>query len=185
MLFMLAIASVLIGLVLWIVIVVDMFKKNVCWGLFGLFLFFPAYFHVVKYYSGKRKIVAPLFYVTTIVPMLQIVGVSQMGKQELAPFMSEVSKNLNTECRYTGNVAVSSGLTRYFVWCAPARLDEATYKNADEMVNIYKKKFIEPMLPYYTATIATPTTVAIKIGIRSPHNMVGCFELRGGVVSKS
>lgn len=171
-------------LILWITIVVDMFKRKVFWGFCGLLAFLPSYYHVVKYYSGNRKIMAPLYISASLFVVISTLYAEHVGKEQMKPFFIAVSKNLKTECEFTGSVEQTPKRNIYFVWCAPYQVEKVTYQGVDDMVEKYKTKFIEPMIPYYTSNIHDPH-FAIKFGIKSPHNMVGCYELTQEGIIKS
>lgn len=176
---------ILIAFVLWILIIVNMFKRTVCWGFFGLIAFFPTYYHAVKYYSGNRKVIAPLFISTTLFLIIHTFVVNEIGKNQLAPFFADVSANLNIDCKYSGNVNISPRRNTYFVWCAPHEIEKVLYRGVDEMVEVYKKNYIEPMIPHYITDVKDHSRIAIKIGIKSPYQMVGCYEIVQNSIVKS
>jgi len=170
---------------LFVRILVDMFRRKVWWGLLGLFALVPAYYFAIRHYTGNRKVIAPLFFLATLVPAIHLYSMAEEGERRVRPFLTEVASKLSLDCKFTGDFKMSSGKTSYFVLCNPNHINEIPAKDVVEMIANYRSAYVEPMIAIFDDKLAANPTTAIQVGIKSPMTMVACFELFEGKVTKS
>lgn len=183
--FLLDVLCILTAVGLFFVIVVDMFRRKVWWGLLGLFTVVPAYYHVLRHYTGRRKLVAPLFFLVTLIPVIHQISVAKEGPQRVQPFLAEVTGKLSINCSLAFGFTMNSDKTSYLVLCNPANLSEIKFKDVDEMLLRYRSAFVEPMVPIFREKLLASPSTAIRIGIQSPFKVFACFELFHGKLAKS
>ncbi len=170
---------------LYIAILVDMFRRKVWWGLLGLFVFLPAYYFVVRHYTGKRNVIAPLFFLSTLIPAIHLYSVSQQADKLMQPFVQKIDQKLGIVCKFTGDFAMSGSKTSYLVLCDPNAQNPVAFKNVEEMLDSYRATYAQPMVAIYQEHLATSPGTAVKIGIRSPFKAVACFALFEGKIAKA
>jgi len=176
---------VLAALGLYIAILVDMFRRSAWWGLLGLVAFVPAYYFVVRHYTGKRRVIAPLFFLTTLIPAFHLYGFSQQADRLVQPFVQSLNQKIGAACEFTGDFAMSGGKTSYLVLCDPKVQNQAAFKNVEEMMASYRASYAQPMLAFYQESLGANPSTAVKLGIRSPFKAVACFELFEGKIAKA
>jgi len=170
---------------LYIAILVDMFRRSAGWGLLGLVAFVPAYYFVVRHYTGKRRVIAPLFFLATLIPAIHLYSVLQQADKLMQPFVQSLKQKLGMACEFTGDFAMSGGKTSYWVLCDPKAQAPVAFKDADEMMANYRATYAQPMAAIYQEQLATSPSIAVKVGIRSPFKALACFELFAGQIAKA
>jgi hypothetical protein len=176
---------VVTALVLFLLVLVDMFRRKVWWGLVGLFTFVPTYYFVIRHYRGNRKVIAPLYFLATLFPAIHLYNVAQEGERRVQPFVSEVSRKLEIDCKSTGDFSMSSSKSTYLVLCSPRNLNAVSFKDVEGMIANYRTAYARPMIPIFNDKLHTYPDAAIKIGIKSPLNMFACYELFNGDIPKA
>lgn len=185
MMIALDVLCVLAAFGLYIAILVDMFRRSAGWGLFGLVGFVPAYYFVVRHYTGKRRVIAPLFFLATLIPAIHLYSFSRQADKLMQPFVHSLNQKLGVVCEFTGDFAVSGGKTSYLVLCDPKAQNQVAFKNVEEMMASYRAIYAQPMVAIYQESLAASRTTAVKLGIRSPFKAVACFELFEGKIAKA
>ena len=176
---------VVTALVILLLVLVDMFRRKVWWGLLGLFTVVPTYYFVIRHYSGNRTVIAPLYFLVTLFPTIHLYSVAQEGERRVQPFLSEVSDKLEIDCKSTGDFSMSSSKSTYFVLCSPKNLNAISFKDVEGMIANFRTAYASPMIPIFNDKLQAFPDAAIKIGVKSPLNMFACYELFNRGISKA
>ncbi|MDT0627460.1 hypothetical protein [Alteromonas sp. W364] len=173
----LAIILFAIGIVLFLVVLVDMFKKNVLLGVCGIVLFPIVFLYVIFYYSGNRKVVAPLLYFSWIIPNVYIDFHVKDAQEDLAPFFDVMREEKSINCEMTSFISTSNNTNTYKVLCAGEGLSYVKFQNIDEMQTIYKTKILLPMLEVYFRSGQIKADYNVIIGLLSPVSLYACYKI--------
>jgi hypothetical protein len=143
-------------------------------------------YHSIKYYSGNRKIVAPLLWSSTIIAISINLYFVNEAKEALKVFNQDAAAQLNISCKTQNDTTFVNGTRKFLDICNPSQKDQSSYKDVDDLVNGYQTRFIEPMLPIYKNTMHLDGDKAVIIGILSSFDVFACFEISNtGIITNS
>lgn len=173
----LSIISFFISFILYVVILIDMFKKKVIWGFVGLFFFPATYFHSIKWYFGKKKITTLIFWITSMAVIIGFTYTSFRANDELKLFLSEVKNKHSYSCHFANRTEQSGLLLKYFVWCEVPNIEHIKNTNIQQMTDVYKEKIILPVIETYKETYGQLKNRGIVIGVNIGSGIVACYEI--------
>jgi hypothetical protein len=179
--------SGLVWLITAFIIVGDMFKKNTAIGCLGLFLLpiFP-FIWVLKWYSGKRKIMIPLLYGSFLIFILTFVTGWNNTSAELQPFIASAKRVTSIECSLN-SIQFQNGESRIVLMAqVPKHFTIKDYDNIEEMVQLYKGKYIDPIAGAYPEIYKQTNQKVIIIAIPTPSGFTACYRIVSpGTVEKA
>jgi hypothetical protein len=166
-----------IGFVLYITVVVDMFKKKVWLGFLGLFLFPFTYYHAFKNYSGNKLRMGLLLVGSTLIPFSYLHYELGIAEDELTPFVEAISEKNLLNCAFGSSVMTTGGITYYKLFCQSDATQELKYTSEGELVDVYKQNIILPALVEYKKTFGLIEGKGIVLGIQSPSSLFACYKI--------
>lgn len=173
----LSVLLILVFFVLYVTVVVDMFRQKAWLGFLGLFLFPFTYYHAFVSYSGNRIRMGTALVLTAIIPFAYLKFQSIVGDKELTPFFEKVEENLGMQCILRSGLMASGGTTFYNVECLPSDIESVNYVNQNELLSRYQNAFIEPSIEFYRSTFGRLEDKGIVLIIRSPSDLYACFKI--------
>ena len=184
--FYFSVLCVVAWLVCTLIVFVNITKKSTALGcLTILFLPIAPFILVWTKYTGNKKLMIPLLYLTAILGFSSIAFTLNQAEKDLEPFFKSAYQELSLRCRLD-SVGTKSGLREYELECAYDNFDKIKFKDIDELLKIHKELIADKAVLYYPDTLKENSDSSIVIGIRNKGGFTTCFRLRpNGKVSDS
>ncbi len=175
--FLLGLVCLCVFLPTGFIVVIDMFRKKMALGCLGLILFpIMPFIWVVKWYSGKRKIVAPVLYISAILGISLLTIQWQKASGDLEVFIEEAEKRVGLKCIFNG-IKVEEEALLYTLIGIPTKKHEIIYTDVNDMVDQYQKHYIDPMLSDFSELYPEQNEENIAIGIPTPSGFYACYKI--------
>lgn len=178
--------AILTWIITAFIIVVDMFRKRTVIGFLGLLMFaILPFIWVLKWYSGRRRVVGPVLYLSAIVAIVCFSLGWRSATQDLEPFFLAAAEESGLRCSLR-KIGVKSGRKRLVVVSIPTKNVEIEYSNVDDMVKHYRERFVESLTNDYPQALIDGSQAVIIIAIPTPSGFYACYQIESpGRITKA
>jgi hypothetical protein len=185
MLFIVALAT-FIWFITSCIVVADMFRKRIAIGCLGLFMFpILPFIWVLKWYSGRRRVVGLCLYLSAIVAIACFSIEWRSAARDLEPFFLAAAEESGLMCSIK-TISYKGGMKRFVVVSVPKKRVEIKYADVDEMVQRYRERFVESLTNDYPLTMINDNRAAIIIAIPTPSGFYACYQIESpGRITKA
>jgi hypothetical protein len=175
-----------VWLITTFIVIGDMFRKRTAIGCLGLFLFaILPFIWVLKWYSGRRRVVGPVLYLSAITAIICFCIGWRSATQDLKPFFQAAAEESGLRCSLKA-ISVKGGMKRLVVVCVPVKDVEIEYSNVDDMVKRYRERFVESLTNDYPQALIDGSKAAIIVAIPTPSGFYACYQIESpGHITKA
>jgi len=184
--FAVGVICILTWLVCTLIIFVNVTKKSTPLGCLTLLMLpIMPFILVWTTYTGNKKVMGPLLYLTAIIGFSYAAITLSQAREDLEPFLKSVSQELDLKC-HLSSVGSKNGLREYTLGCVYGGADKIEFKNIEELVEIHRSTLAIEAVKYYPKIIKANEDSSIVLGVRNKGGITTCFRLRpSGDVSES
>ena len=174
----LTLVSSLVWIVTAFIVAGDMFKKNTAIGCLGLLLLpLLPFIWVLKWYSGNRKLMIPLLYGSFLVFVLMFAIGWTNASAEVQPFIDAAKQKVAIECSLK-SIQFKEGEHRVvLVAQVPDHFSPDEYSSVEDMMMLYKEKYIDPIAGSYPETYKQTDQKVIIVAIPTPSGFTACYRI--------
>lgn len=167
---------VLTIIITYLLVIVDMGEKNsAVLGCAGLLLFPITYYWALFKYSGRRKVVAPLLWGSTLL----LIGVAYLAANEvnrdLEGFFEDSRSELGISCQFTNTLTWSANGRLVWVACRPPSTERVEFRNTSELVESYRNEYGSKLASAYGRHATNDDRLILMIP--APGNLYACYEV--------
>lgn len=161
-----------------IIIVINVSGKSAPLGCLTLILLpIMPFILVWTSFTGNKKLMIPLLYVSGIVGFSTTAYELADAKEQMAPFVENIKSEVNIDCEFL-SVSTSSSGKEYTLGCIYSGSDKFEYKNIDELVEIYRTNFILKIAPLFPQLNNKVDDNSIVLGFYNESKINLCYRLK-------
>lgn len=161
----------LAGLVIFIRVVVDIFKKSIWLGAASIVLYPIPFIYVFTHYSGKRLYTGLALWASFVIPLsIQSIDV-RSAERELSLFKEAIEQQVG-KCIFSSTVAYSYYNNTVGLICSTANL-EVMHLDAKAAASYLQKVVVEPALDKYN----NEAELELVLEFATKSRVSVCFEI--------
>ncbi len=179
-----------LAMVLWMitafVVTVDMFRRHTATGCLGLVLFgILPFVWVLKWYSGRRRVVGSILYGSAIVAIACISINWRSTSENLNSFFKPAYEKTGMTFSLD-SIGFKGEMKRFVVIGVPPDNVKIEYANVDDMVQGYRERFVDSFTNDYPKALLDGKQAALILAIRTPSGFYACYQIEGqGRITKA